>query len=104
MAIISASPVKKAQNKHSTPRKRNRIFARYESGVPASEVAKKEGVSKAHVRGVVKRFPYQDYGVSKLGRRRLTKLDDRDKRRILRKGISYTIDLLYYRCNPTISL
>ncbi|KAK4130981.1 hypothetical protein BT67DRAFT_445131, partial [Trichocladium antarcticum] len=74
MAIISASPVKKAQNKHSTPRKRNRIFARYESGVPASEVAKKEGVSKAY-----------DYSVSKPGRGRLTKLDDRDKRRILRK-------------------
>ncbi|KAK4129875.1 hypothetical protein BT67DRAFT_446252, partial [Trichocladium antarcticum] len=85
MAIISASPVKKAQNKHSTPRKRNRIFARYKSGVLASEVAKKEGVSKAYVRSVVKRFPYQDYSVSKPGRGRLTKLDDCDKRRILRK-------------------
>ncbi|KAK4133714.1 hypothetical protein BT67DRAFT_442631 [Trichocladium antarcticum] len=90
MAIISASPVKKAQNKHSTPRKRNRIFARYESGVLASEVAKKEGVSEAY-----------DYSVSKPGRGRPTKLDDRDKRRILRKILG---DLLYYRYNPTISL
>ncbi|KAK4133657.1 hypothetical protein BT67DRAFT_442573, partial [Trichocladium antarcticum] len=69
--------------------KRNRIFARYELGVLASEVAKKEGVSKAYVRGVVKR------------RGRLTKLDDRDKRRILHKILG---DLLYYRYNLTISL
>ncbi|KAK4131535.1 hypothetical protein BT67DRAFT_444593, partial [Trichocladium antarcticum] len=69
--------------------KRNRIFARYKSGVLASEVTKKEGVSKAYVCSVVKRC------------RRLTKLNNRDKRRILHKILG---DLLYYRYNLTISL
>jgi len=85
MAPIPSSPIKKAKFKHSTPRKRNRIVARYNSGLTAKAVAHYEGVSEVYVRGVIKRFQAQDYGISKPGRGRLPKLSERDKRLILRK-------------------
>ena len=44
-----------------------------------------EGVEEVHIRGVVKRFKTQDYGISKPGRGRPTKLIDVHKRLILRE-------------------
>jgi hypothetical protein len=85
MAIIPSSPFKKAKFKHSTPRRRNRIVARYSSGVSAKAVAAHEGVEEVHVRGVVKRFRTQDYGISRPGRGRPPKLTERDKRALLRE-------------------
>lgn len=85
MAPIPSSPVKKAKFKHSTPRRRNRIVAYYNSGVTAKAVAVKEGVSESHVRGVVRRFTAQDYGISRPGRGRPPKLTERDRRAILRE-------------------
>lgn len=83
MSPIPSSPVKKAKFKHSTPRKRNRIFASFSAGSSAKVVAEKEGVSISHVRGVVRRFTAQDYGISKPGRGRPPLLNEHDKRRIL---------------------
>ncbi|KAK1825662.1 hypothetical protein QBC39DRAFT_244118, partial [Podospora conica] len=71
--------------KHSTPRRRNRIAALYNVGLSARAVAVHEGVEEVHVRGVVKRFKHQDYGISRPGRNRPPKLTERDKRLILRK-------------------
>lgn len=85
MAVVPSSPIKKAKYKHSTPRRRNRIAARYESGLKAKAVAFHEGVTEDHVRGVIKRFRLQDYGVSRPGRGRPPKLNERDKRAILRE-------------------
>jgi len=85
MTLLPSSPAKKAKFKHSTPRRRNRIIARYSSGLSAKAVAVHEGVEEVHVRGVVKRFKTQDYGISKPGRGRPTKLTDVHKRSILRE-------------------
>lgn len=85
MAIIPSSPIKKAKFKHSTPKRRNRIIARYSSGITAKAVAVHEGVTEVHVRGVIKRFTHQDWGVSKPGRGRPPVLNERDKRAILRE-------------------
>jgi transposase len=85
MAPIPSSPIKKAKFKHSTPRKRNRIVARYNSSLSAKAVAHYEGVTEDHVRGVIKRFTAQDYSISRPGRGRPPKLSERDKRLILRK-------------------
>ena len=85
MAPTPASPVKKAKFKHSTPRKRNRIHSLFSIGLKAKAIALKEGVSTAHVYGVVRRFSAQDYGVSRPGRGRPRKLTERDRRVILRE-------------------
>lgn len=81
----ASSPVKKAKFKHSTPRKRNRIFAYYSAGVSAKAIAVKEDVLESHVRGVIRRFSAQDYGISRPGRGRPQKLTERDQRVILRE-------------------
>ncbi|KAK1831022.1 hypothetical protein QBC39DRAFT_259756 [Podospora conica] len=85
MARLPSSPVKKAKFKHSTPHRRNRIVARYSNGVSAKAVAVLEGIEKVYIRGVVKRFQYQDYRISRPGRSRPTKLTEADKRAILRE-------------------
>ena len=85
MAIIPSSPVKKAKYKHSTPRRRNRIWAYYSTGIKARAVAVKENVDERHVRGVIQRFTSQDYGKSRPGRGRPPKLNERNKRLILRE-------------------
>jgi len=85
MAPIPSSPIKKAKFKHSTPRKRNRIVARYNSSLTAKAVAHHEGVSEMHVRGVIKHFQSQDYGISKPNRNQPPKLSKRNKRLILHK-------------------
>lgn len=83
--MAPATPQKKEKFKHSTPRRRNRIQSRYSTGQSVKGIAYIEGVDPDHVYGVVKRFRAQDYGVSRPGRGRPPKLDDRFKRRILRE-------------------
>ncbi|KAK4140597.1 uncharacterized protein C8A04DRAFT_31851 [Dichotomopilus funicola] len=78
-------PRQKAKFKHSTPRKRNRIFAYYSAGISAKAIAVKEDVLESHVRGVIRRFSAQDFGVSRPSRGRPQKLTERDQRVILRE-------------------
>ena len=60
-------------------------MARYSNGLSAKAVAVHEGVEEVHVRGVVKRFKSQDYGISRPGRGRPSKLSEVDKRSISRE-------------------
>lgn len=78
------TPPQKEKFKHSTPRTRNRIFARYDSSQPVRGIAYREGVDKDHVYGVIKRWNFDDPGVSRTGRGRPRSLDERDTRRMLR--------------------
>jgi transposase len=54
------------------------------AGASAKTVASDEGVSPELVYAIRRRFSAQDYGISKPGRGRHIKLDERDKRRLLR--------------------
>ncbi|ETS77574.1 hypothetical protein PFICI_11448 [Pestalotiopsis fici W106-1] len=68
---------------HSTPRLRNRVWVRFECGMPAAEIAEKEGILESLVYGIRKRFRAQDWGVSRPGRGRRGILSDRDKRHLM---------------------
>ena len=83
--IILLSPIKKDKFKYSTPRRRNRIWVRYQAGLTAKAIAAHENVEEVHVRGVVKRFKLQNWGILKPNRKRLPILNKRNKRIILRE-------------------
>jgi transposase len=85
MPVIRRPSMIKPKGIHSTPRRRSRIYGRYVSGVTAKAVAVHEDVEPAHVYGVVRRYLFQDYGISRPGRGRPLALSERDKRAILRE-------------------
>ena len=84
MAPISPKPAPKPPYVHSTPRKRNRIVGSIQTSLKYREVAEIEGVSFEHVKGVLRRYRAQDYGVSRRGRGRPPALSERDRRLLLR--------------------
>jgi transposase len=75
----------KEKNKHSTPRRRNRIVQCVKLGLSARNAAEECGVTVSHVRGTLRRWKHQNGGISKPGRGRPSALSDRDKRAIIRE-------------------
>ncbi|KAH6695388.1 hypothetical protein F5X68DRAFT_243978 [Plectosphaerella plurivora] len=75
---------RKEVKKQMSPHTRTRIAIAYRSGVPASQVAKNEGISTSSVYGVNRRYDHQVSAKSRPRTGRPQKLDDRDKRIIRR--------------------
>ena len=82
--IVSPRKNRKTSRVKYSPQKRARIITKYGMGATAKTVGRAKGLSAGVVRGVVRRYKYQDKGRSlkRIGRPR--KIFPRDKKHILR--------------------